>query len=127
MAPLNEPSSDKAGFQTRTSADEARVLRLVSAVSRTLPGALSRALGLSVLTGLTEGVGTLLLIPLLAGVGLDVSNGGIGRLASFVTSTLRGIGIVPSLGPVLTLYVLVVTAQALLSRQQLIASLSLEH
>jgi len=127
MAPLNEPSSEKAGFQTRTSADEARVLRLVSAVSRTLPGALSRALGLSVLTGLTEGVGTLLLIPLLAGVGLDVSNGGIGRLASFVTSTLRGIGIVPSLGPVLTMYVLVVTAQALLSRQQLIASLSLEH
>ena len=110
-----------------TSSNEARVLRLVSVVSRALPGALSRALGLSVLTGFTEGAGTLLLIPLLASVGLDVSNGGVGRLASFVTGTLRSFGIAPSLGPVLALYVAVVTAQALLSRRQLMASLALEH
>ena len=115
------------GAQARASAEGSRVLRLVSVVSRALPGALTRALALSVLTGLTEGAGTLLLIPLLAGVGLDVSNGGVGRLARLVSGALRGVGIVPSLGPVLTLYVAVVTAQSLLSRQQLMASLSLEH
>ena len=81
----------------------ARIARLVGAVSRTLPGAMSRALTLSVLTGFTEGLGTLLLIPLLGSVGLDVSAGGVGRLGEAVLSAVRRIGLTPSLRPLLIL------------------------
>jgi ATP-binding cassette subfamily C protein len=105
----------------------ARIVRLVAAVSRTLPGAMSRALTLSVLTGFTEGIGTLLLIPLLGSVGLDVSSGSVGRLGEAVLNLIRWTGLSPTLGPVLTLYVVVVATQALVTRQQLISSLALEH
>lgn len=101
--------------------------RFVRAVARTLPGAATRTIVLSVATGLTEGAGALLLVPLLATIGLDVSNGGVGRLASGVHSALAAVRVAPSLGSVLALYVLVVSAQAFLTRAQLMASLTLEH
>jgi ATP-binding cassette subfamily C protein len=59
---------------------------------------MSRALALSVLTGLTEGAGTLLLIPLLGSVGLDVSSGGVGRLASTVIGVIHALGFTSGLG-----------------------------
>jgi ATP-binding cassette, subfamily C, bacterial len=96
-------------------------------LGRTLPRQALGALALSIVTGLTEGLGTLLLVPLLAVVGLDVSSGGIAQLSAVVRRALGVAGLEATLGPVLLLYVAIVSAQALLGRWQLMTSLALEH
>ena len=76
---------------------------------------------------LMEGVGLLLLIPLLQVAGLDVQAGSLGQIAKFISSSLSAIGISPTLMVVLSLYVLSVSLRELLIRWQISVSSSLRH
>jgi ATP-binding cassette, subfamily C, bacterial len=68
--------------------------------------------------GATEGIGILLLVPLLAVVGIDVSHGGTSRMAAVVQDALSSVGVPITLGWVLIAYVVIVTLRSLLSQWQ---------
>ena len=76
---------------------------------------------------LTEGIGVLLLVPLLQLVGLDVRQGGMSQLAEFMSWIVTALGMSPTLIVVLGLYVLIISAHAMLSRLQSIAELGFEQ
>lgn len=87
------------------------------------------ALGLAVMVcqSLTEGLGVLMLGPLLQLVGLDVGKGTLGRIAEFLTSVFAAVGARPTLIAVLGLYVLITSVQGLVGRWQTTISLTLQH
>ena len=85
------------------------------------------ALALMVCLSLTEGIGLLLLVPLMQLVGLDTQQGSVGRLVEFVSFIFAAIGVRPTLIAVLGLYVLIVSAHALFSRWQSSLNFILEH
>lgn len=85
------------------------------------------AVGLMVGLGLTEGVGLLMLVPLLGLVGLDVEQGAMGRIAQLLRSAFAIVGLPQTLLSVLNVYVLIVSLHGLLSRWQTTVSLTLEH
>jgi len=78
--------------------------------------ALATALTLAV--GLAEGVGLLILIPLLQLVGIDAQQGSLGRILSSFRRAFTAVGLVPTLSNVLVLYVAIVVAQSYLQRWQ---------
>ena len=82
---------------------------------------------LTVCVTLTEGVGLLLLVPLLQVVGLDMGRGTVGRISGFITSIFDAVGARPTLILVLGLYVLVISARALASSWQTVVSTALAH
>jgi ATP-binding cassette subfamily C protein len=85
------------------------------------------ALLLMFCTSLTEGAGLLLLVPMLQVIGLDVQQGTVGWLAEFIASIFAAVGVQPTLVTVLGLYVLVVSAQALLRRRQTTFNVALQQ
>ena len=82
---------------------------------------------LTVCVTLTEGVGLLLLVPLLQVVGLDVGGGTVGQIGGFITSTFDAVGVRPTLISVLGLYVLVISARALASGWQTVVAAAIAH
>ena len=84
------------------------------------------ALFLMVLISLTEGVGLLLLIPLLQLVGLDVGQGSLGQIAGFVSGWFSSLGLQPTLLMVLIIYVAVVSFSAFLNRVQTMKTVDIE-
>lgn len=101
--------------------------RYLATLIRVMPWRVGLALTLMVCLSFTEGIGLLLLLPLMQLVGLDVQQGGVGRLVEFVSSVFAFVGLHPTLATVLGLYVLIVSMHALLSRWQMIRSLTLQH
>lgn len=85
------------------------------------------ALILMVSVGLMEGVGLLLLVPVLQIVGLDVEAGNLGQIARFLTSVFGTVGLSPTLATVLVVYVLAVILRGLLNRWQVSVSSGLRH
>ena len=85
------------------------------------------ALTLMVFLSLMEGVGLLMLVPLLGLVGLDVSQGDLGGVARFVSSAFRFAGIHPSLITVLGVYVLIVSAHGLLQCWQAVVNADIQY
>jgi ATP-binding cassette subfamily C protein len=87
------------------------------------------ALGVALMVclSLTEGIGLLLLVPLMQLVGLDVQQGSVGRIVEFVSLIFAVIGIRPTLIAVLGLYVLIISAHALFYRWQCTVNFVLEH
>lgn len=85
------------------------------------------AVGLMVCLGLTEGIGLLMLVPLLQLVGLDVQQGAMGHLARFLASGFAALGLRPTLLSVLGVYVLIISLHGLLSCWQTAVNLSLEQ
>ena len=57
---------------------------------------------LAVVLGLTEGITTLLLIPLLDATGVNVSQGSLGRLSEYVQRAFAIVHLRPTLGTALT-------------------------
>ena len=55
------------------------------------------AVGLMVCLSLTEGVGIVMLVPLLHLVGLDVQQGALGRIAQFLSSMFMAVNVRPTL------------------------------
>jgi ATP-binding cassette, subfamily C, bacterial len=98
-----------------------RVLLGTSAKDLCLAGALAIALGL------TDAVTAVLLLPLLAATGVDVAQGGLGKLADYVRVGFAAVGLAPSLGASLAVYVLATAAQSALSRWRSVTSVRAEH
>jgi ATP-binding cassette subfamily C protein len=80
------------------------------------------ALALTLAVSLTEGIGLLLLVPLLALAGVDVGVGSAAHLQQIAVGALARVGLAPTLPLVLSVYVLVVSARVLLQRAQSIES-----
>jgi ATP-binding cassette subfamily C protein len=87
------------------------------------------ALAVALMVGLsfTEGIGLLLLVPLMQLIGLDTQQGSMGRLAEFVASIFAALGVRPTLIAVLGLYVLVISTHALFYRWQSGLNFTLGH
>jgi ATP-binding cassette, subfamily C, bacterial len=77
---------------------------------------------LAVVLGLTEGITTLLLIPLLDATGVNVSQGSLGRLSEYVQRAFAVVHLRPTLGTALAIYVAVTTVRSLLTQWRAIAS-----
>src|SRR5215217_4422044 len=82
---------------------------------------------LTVCVTLTEGVGLLLLVPLLQVVGLDMGRSTVGRISGFITSIFDAVGARPTLILVLGLYVLVISARAFVSSRQTVVAAAIAH
>ena len=82
---------------------------------------------LMVFISFTEGIGLLLLIPLLQLVGLDVQQGALGQIEQMVASFFSFINITPTLSVVLIIYVLIISLNAFFSRLQNIKSSQLQY
>ncbi|MEP6506947.1 MAG: ABC transporter ATP-binding protein [Gemmatimonadales bacterium] len=79
---------------------------------------LALTLAVSVLTGITEGIGVVLLLPLLQLAGIDSGQGAVRGLTTAVTAAFAKTGLSPTLGHVLAVYVLVNVTQAAIQRSQ---------
>src|SRR6476620_5366841 len=105
-----------------------RVLRqFVAALFAASPRRTLESLILTVVAGLFEGVGLLLLIPLLQLIGLDTAQGSLGRLLSTLRSAFAVVGIVPTLPTVLAVYVGVIALQSALLRRQAVVNAELRE
>ena len=82
---------------------------------------------LMVLIGLTEGVGLLLLIPLLQLVGLDVQQGALSGISGYISYMFSITGINPTLPAVLLIYVIIISINAYLSKLQSIKGAEIEY
>jgi len=80
------------------------------------------AVALLLVCSLTEGIGLLLLVPLLQAVGLQVGQGGLGRISATLAHLFSIVGLQPTLVTVLAFYVGITAAQALLVRWQNVAN-----
>src|ERR1700694_474019 len=81
--------------------------RYLSTLISMLSWRLGLAVGLMILVSLTEGIGLLLLLPLMQLVGLNVQQGSAGRLAELISSIFAAIGVPPTLIAVLVVFVLI--------------------
>lgn len=85
------------------------------------------ALVLMVCLSLAEGIGLLMLVPMLGLIGLDVQQGSLGQIDRFILSVFGAIGIQPTLLGVLAILVLILSTTALLRRWQTVVVLSIQH
>ncbi len=76
---------------------------------------------------LTEGVGLLFLIPLLQLVGVDVAEGSLSRIAEAFADVLAAMGVRPTLGAVLGLYVALIALHTLLGRWHTMLSATVQQ
>ncbi len=88
---------------------------------------ISLALVLMVITSLTEGIGLLLLVPLLQLVGLDVQQGSLGQIADIIASAFIYLGIEPTLASVLLIFVLIISLNAYLMKLQTTQTAKIEY
>ena len=105
-----------------TPADSSTLRSYIGALADVASWKLAFVSLLTVCVTLTEGVGLLLLVPLLQVVGLDMGGGAVGRIAGFITSIFDAVGARPTLILVLGLYVLVISARAFASSWQTVVS-----
>jgi len=98
----------------------------VAEIWRLMPRKILWAVALGVAVSLTEAAGVLALVPLLGIVGLPVPAGAAGRLGTWVEGAFAAVGMRPTLGPVLGLFVVVMCLQALVIRTQTIAAWAVE-
>ena len=94
---------------------------------RAMPGPVWLAASLMLASAVTEGVGLLMLLPLLQIVGLDVGGGAFGEIASRFDAALRSVGLTPTLETVLPAYAAIVIAAAWLGRSASLSAASLSH
>ncbi|MDO9045573.1 MAG: ABC transporter ATP-binding protein [Methanobacteriaceae archaeon] len=91
------------------------------------PEKFSFTISLMVLISLTEGIGLLLLIPLLQLVGLDVQQGALGQIAEIIASFFTYIHVKPTLGAVLIIYVIIISLNAFLTKLQTTESSQIQY
>lgn len=99
----------------------------MTALKRVMFRKVALALSLMVFISLTEGVGLLLLLPLMQLVGLNVDGGSLGQIAGLTSYFFSLAGVKPTLILVLLVYVAVISANALLKRWQTIKSFAIEY
>ena len=99
----------------------------IKTMVRVLSRRLLWAAGLLLLLGMTEGMGLLMLVPLLSLVGLDTQHGSLGHIGQFVSSVFSIFGTRPTLFPVLIVFVAVTAIRAWLQRVQTVTSQTLTY
>ena len=77
---------------------------------------------LTLVVGATEGIGLLLLVPLLQLVGVDSGQISVTGSVRFLETAFHAIGLTPTIGPVLLLYFLVIVLRTLAQRRQSVLS-----
>ena len=92
-----------------------------------MSGRVALVLALMLLVSLIEGVGLILLIPLLGLTGINVQQGTVGAIDGFVSAAFNMAGLRPTLLSVLAVYVLITIALSFLQRWQTVSSASLEY
>lgn len=92
--------------------------RFVALLASVSPARTFEAIGVTLGLTLVEGVGLLLLIPLLQLVGIETGQDALGGIMGAFARAFRGVGIVPTLPIVLGIYVATVAVQSLLQRRQ---------
>jgi ATP-binding cassette subfamily C protein len=97
---------------------DSRFAAYVATLLRVMRWRVGSVLLLMISVSLTEGVGLLLLVPLLQLVGVDVQQGTVGRLAEASSAAFTAVGLRPTLVSVLGVYVVIVSARALFLRWQ---------
>jgi ATP-binding cassette, subfamily C, bacterial len=122
-------AGDHARGLLRSGADggSRRLGDFLAALHAAMPRRLWTAGGLMLAAAATEGVGLLMLLPLLQLVGLEVGGGSFGEIAVLLRGALRTVGLTPTLGTVLPLYVAIVIVTALLGRMAAWSAASLSH
>lgn len=99
----------------------------MAALKRVMSRKVALALSLMVFISLTEGVGLLLLLPLMQLVGLNVDGGSLGQIAGLTSQLFSFASVKPTLILVLLVYVAVISTNALLRRWQTIKSFAIEY
>ena len=94
------------------------VAQFMVALWRRRPYAIVESLGTMVLASLTEGVGLLILVPMLSLAGVSLGAGGMDAIASWLTSLIVAIGLSPSLPVVLSLTVAILGLRTVLVQMQ---------
>jgi len=91
-----------------------------------MPGQLPLALILTVLGALTEGIGLLVLVPVLHLIGIDVQQGSVGKVARSIATAFGALGIPLNLISVLILYVALIAGDGWLRRWQTVTYSTLQ-
>ena len=110
-----------------TPADSSMLWSYIGALLQVASWKLAFVSLLTICVVLTEGVGLLLLVPLLQVVGLDMGPNAVGRIAGSITSIFGAVGARPTLVIVLGLYVVVISARAFASSRQTVVATALAH
>jgi len=100
--------------------------KYINTFFKMMPQKVLTAIILMVVISFTEGIGLVLLIPLLQLVGIDVQQGSIGQISAYVNSIFAAFNIQPTLVIVLGIYVLVISVTAILYRWETIISLEVQ-
>jgi ATP-binding cassette subfamily C protein len=127
---LADESATTAPAAASAGAGRSTPLTSFALYVRTLAGAVPRQTALAiVLTGLgalTEGIGLLVLVPLLSLIGVDVQQGSVGRVASWATAAFGRLGLPVNVVSVLIVYVALIAADAAIRRWQTVTYCSLQ-
>jgi ATP-binding cassette subfamily C protein len=106
----------------------ATVLTFTNALARAARWRLAGALALMIAFSLTEGIGVVMLFPLLQVAGLDLAHQGeAGRIAQVVRGGFAAVGLHPSLGLLLAIFVVLIGMRTMLGRFQSIAIYAAEQ
>jgi ATP-binding cassette subfamily C protein len=103
------------------------IWKYITDLTRLMPEKSVFVLALMVIVSLTEGIGLLLLVPLLQLVGLDVQQGALGQIAGFISLFFSYIGIKPTLGIVLVIYVIIISVNAFFYKLQTLKSSEIQY
>lgn len=109
------------------SAVNSYIWKYIFILTKLMPIKSALALALMVIISLTEGIGLLLLVPLLQLVGLDVQQGALGQIAGYISSFFSYAGIKPTLGIVLVIYVVIISLNAFFYRLQTLKSSEIQY
>lgn len=103
------------------------IWKYITDLTRLMPEKSVSVLVLMVIGSLTEGIGLLLLVPLLQLVGLDVQQGALGQIAGYISLFFSYVGIKPTLGTVLVIYVIIISVNAFLYKLQTLKSSEIQY
>ncbi len=107
--------------------EKSEVMQYLADFLPVMPKNITLTLILMVLISLTEGIGLILLVPLLQLVGLDVQYGSLNQLEQFIYSIFAFFNIKPTLISVLAIFVLIMGLNAYIYRLQSIRIAHIEY
>jgi ATP-binding cassette subfamily C protein len=99
----------------------------IAAIFRMTPGLALTTVALTCAGGFLQGVGLLVLVPLLQLVGIDAQQGSLGRILAMFRSAFAAVGLEPTLPSVLLLYVAVVAVESILHRYEAVTQARLRE
>jgi ATP-binding cassette subfamily C protein len=110
------PRAETPGDGRPARSSAALTFRYARHLIAALPRQVAFGLCLTAGVALTEGIGLLVLVPMLEMLGLDVQHGNLGWIARLVTSSFTTLGIHVNLATILAAYVVLVSLHAALGR-----------